>query len=273
MRRLLLPVLSIVLVLVVHSMAIAQIADGAYEWYGTFTIDLRYADGSDTCLETDLCGGTCPSSGNFCITGLNASAGVVTGPATAPYGINISDMPSCGLNISFPGDGQVNLTMGSVATSADVVTTMSTSSVDCGGSCAAGAAASPCIQGWSQPTATTSGTPGAVVTGAIPFSSTAGASGGPGCDCGVVAYGELSFTTEDASATVTNENGTNTYPPTPVTGGLTNIGGGDYSLKMVTSNAELRKTLFGFALGTDVFQSMTLDGTLCSGVGCATGCP
>ena len=96
MKRLAIQGFILMLILGMSSMAMA-ISDGTYDFYGTFYFDPHDADGSATCAVTQF-GGTCPLSSNFCITNLtvitNGGIQTITGPAGAPYGINIGSVTS-----------------------------------------------------------------------------------------------------------------------------------------------------------------------------------
>jgi hypothetical protein len=269
MKRLLLPVLPLVFVIGMSSKAIA-ISDGTYDWYGTFSLDPRSADGNSTCTATDF-GESCPLTVNFCITDLtvatNGGVQTITGPATAPYGINVGVITGLPITIAHVGDGQVDLTVGTAGD--DVTTSISTDTVDTGGSCSGAAALVPCINSWGSNSPSSSGSPGAVVTGKIPMVDATRPTDGTACAGGSISYGQIEFTTETATAEATNESGPQSYS-NPISGGLSGN-----SLIMSAPDAILRTTVGPVTLGTDQMVIMTFDGTLCdaSGGSCAQSCP
>ena len=270
MKRLAIPGLILVLILGMSSMAMA-ISDGTYDFYGTFYFDPHDADGSATCAVTQF-GGTCPLSSNFCITNLtvatNGGIQTITGPAGAPYGINIGVVTGLPVAIDPVGSGQVQLTVGT--TGDDVTTSISVSEYDAGGSCSAAAALVPCLNSWTSNSPSSSGTPGAVVTGKIPTSSTVRPAGAVKCGGGAIPYGAIEFTTETATSEVTNpEFGFQSYS-NPISGGLSGNG-----LTLSTPDAMLRTTIGPITLALDAMIILTFDGTLCdaSGGSCALNCP
>jgi len=269
MKRRLILVLSLVFILGMSSMAMA-ISDGTYDWYGTFSFDPRSADGSSSCTATPF-GETCPLTANFCITGLtvatNGGIQTITGPATAPYGINVGAITGLPITISQQGDGQVQLTVGTAGD--DVTTSISVGTVDTGGSCAGAAAVVPCLHSWDSNSPSSSGGPGAVVTGKIPMVDATRPVAATGCAGGGIVYGQIEFTTETATAEATNELGPQSYS-NPISGGLSGN-----NLIMSAPDAILRTTVGPITLGSDQMVIMTFDGTLCdaSGGSCAQNCP
>ncbi len=270
MKRLSIPLLAFLLILGMNSTATA-IQDGTYDWHGTFSFDPRNADGNDTCTVTQF-GETCPATVPFCITGLtvetNGGVQTITGPATAPYGVNIGVISGVlPVTIANVGNGQINLAVGT--TGDGTTTSMSVGEVDTGGSCAGAAALVPCLHSWSTTSPSSSGAPGAVVTGQIPLLDATRPTAATGCAGGSVPYGQIEFTTETATAEVTNELGLHTYS-NPISGGLSGN-----SLTMSAADAILRTTIGSITLGSDQMVILTFEGTLCdaSQGTCATGCP
>jgi len=269
MRTRLIPVLSLVLILGMSSMAMA-ISDGTYDWYGTFSFDPRDADGNSTCTATQF-GESCPLTANFCITDLtvatNGGIQTITGPASAPYGINVGAITGLPIAIANQGNGQIQLTLGTAGD--DVTTSMSVGTVDTGGSCAGAAALVPCLNFWNSNSPSSSGGPGAVVTGEIPIIDATRPTAATACAGGGIVYGQIEFTTETATAEVTNELGLQSYS-NPISGGLSGN-----NLTMSAPDALLRTTIGSVTLTSDSMVILTFDGTLCdaSQGTCATGCP
>jgi hypothetical protein len=269
MKRLTIPGLILALILGMCSTAMA-ISDGTYDWYGTFSFDPRDADGNSTCTAAQF-GESCPLTANFCITDLtvatNGGIQTITGPAGAPYGINVGAITGLPITIANEGNGQINLTVGTAGD--DVTTSISVGTVDTGGSCAGAAALVPCLNFWNSNSPSSSGGPGAVVTGEIPIIDGTRPTAGTGCAGGVVPYGQIEFTTETATAEVTNEVGLQTYL-NPISGGLSGN-----SLIMSAPDAVLRTTIGSITLTSDSMVILTFDGTLCdaSGGSCAQNCP
>ncbi len=269
------PFLALVLILGMSSMATAQLQDGKiYDFFGTVSMEVRDARPGTPCSLPPPA--TCPQTTNFCITGLVAGGGgtSLTGPATAPYGINVGDIVPGGIapTVTHTGIGQVQLTVGSATSNADVLTSLNVGECDAGGGSCATAATTRCLNSWTSNSPSTSGGAGSVVTGVIPIQSSERPNPPTGCgSCGLFSPFPLTeWTTETAGTSLTNaEYGTTSYSTVDagVSGGLT-------GLDLIISTAEGAPKPLPFLL-TDPILVLTLDGTLCdaSGGTCATGCP
>ncbi len=209
MRRLLYPVLSLVLILGMSSMAMAQLSNGTYDFYGTYSMDSHDADGAGQACALALNGMTCPSTVNMCIKNLVVSGGgtqIDSGDPAPYYGIAVGKLVGTLLTFDPDGVGPVDLTVGS--TSADDILTILSVGDSGGGSCAGyDAAAAACVNSWATSNVAPGGGAG-TVTGDIPITDTVNEQTNyPSCAGGLGTYGQVDYTTETAEAQVSNENG------------------------------------------------------------------
>jgi len=268
MRRRLIPLLSLLLILGMSSMATAQLTDGTYDFYGTFSMDMHYADGAGQACALEDNGLTCPASSNICIKNLVVSGGgtqISSGDGAPYYGIAIGKI--VGSLTTFDPDGArpVDLSVG--ATSADdILTSINVGSA--GGSCAAAAS---CVNSWSTSMVAPAGGTG-TVTGDVGFVDVTRPTTFPSCAGGTGAYTWLDYTTETAEAQVTNENGSGQS----ISQSGSRLSGGSLVLK--SPDAIMRTQIGPIVVGTDVLGIVTIAGDFCQPAGScipneATYCP
>lgn len=263
MTRLAIPVITLMLILGMSSMATAQLTDGTYDFYGTLYVEQYEADGNNPpgcALETN--GLTCPTALKICIKNLDVSGGgtqITSGDGAPYYGIAVEKVPGTVMALDIDGAGPVDLTVG--PGSNDDRQCVMVVGDDGGGSCAASTAAA-CVTSWSFDEVGGPGGTGTVI-GSVP----AEAVGSiipltyPQCGGGLASYTDPTYTTENVTASVSNENGTNQT----VTDTGSRLSGNSLTLK--TLLVRYRFGIGPVVLGSDIMGVNTIEGQFCQPAG------
>jgi len=272
MKRLAIMGLTLLLVVGMSSMATAQLSDGTYDFYGTYSIDMHYADGAGQACALATNDLPCPSTTNVCIKNLVVSGGgtqISSGDPAPYYGIAIGKIAGSLLTFDSDGGRPVNLTVGS--TSADDILSIINVGEASGGSCAGTAAAAACVNSWATSHVAPGGGTG-TVTGDMGIVEANRPTSHPLCAGGSEAFPWPDFTTETAEAQATNENGTGqSFSQTG-----SRLSGNSLVLKM--PDAVMRTMIGPIVIGTDAIGTSTVEGTFCQPAGScipneATYCP
>ena len=262
MKRRLIPVLSLLLILGMSPMATAQLSDGTYDFYGTWSLDMHYADGAGQACALPDNGLTCPASANVCIKNVVVSGGgtqISSGDGAPYYGIAVGKFVGTLATIDPDGVRPLDLTVG--GTSADsVLATINVGDDGGGGSCAGMHAAAVCVNSWATSHVAPGGGTG-TVTGDIGIASAETPTTYPSCAGGPGSYLTVDGTTETAEAQASNENGSNQS----ISGTGSRLSGNSLVMKMPQS--VMRRLVAGIPLGTDVIGVFTLDGDFCQPAG------
>jgi hypothetical protein len=257
MKRLAIPFLAFVFIFGMSSMATAQLSDGTYDFYGTFSIDMHDADGAGQACSLAVNGLSCPSTTNMCIKNLVVSGGgtqISSGDPSPYYGIGIGQMVGTLMTIDPDGGRPVNLTVGS-SSADDILTNIDVG--EAGGSCAAAAA---CVNSYSTGFVAPGGGTG-TVTGDMGIFDASKPTTYPLCAGGNGTYGLIDFTTETAEARASNENGAN--QSISQTG--SRLSGSSLVLKQ--PEAAMRFQAGPIVVGTDIIGINTVSGTFCQPAG------
>ncbi len=258
MKRSAVTVFALMLILGMNPMAMA-LDDGTYDFYGTYSVDSHYADGSSQECALTSGGMACPSSADFCIKNLQVSSNSITNGEGEPYyGIAIGKIVGTLVTLDYDGSGPVNLTVDDTG-DADVVTSLDVESIP--GLCGIPTA---CVNSWAWGRQAPNGELG-TVTGAIGITGFVNGEAQPetypSCSGGTGSYAPTDNTTETATGVISNEQGDN--QERSETG--SKLVGSDpvYTFTLKHCAATLRTMIGGIPFGDDVFTSHTWDGTLC----------